>query len=270
MAPLPFPGKAPESKEEKVSLFRSLFAGREDVFPRFWRNRKTGKQGYSPACANEWVAGVCRKPKVKCGGCPHQAFLDVSDQVILDHLQGRHVIGVYPLLEDGSCRFLAVDFDQGGWKEDVAAYVEAAHHAGLRPAVERSRSGDGAHVWFFFSGPVSPSVARALGSWLLTEAMSSRPELPMSSYDRLFPNQDTLPRGGFGNLIALPLQYHARKRGNTLFVDEDWVPFQDQWSFLAGLPRLSTTRVEEMARGAASSPPRRDPALGCLPESGIL
>ena len=111
----------------------------------------------------------------------------------------------------------------------------------------------GAHVWFFFSGPVPASAARAMGSYLLTEAMASRPELPMSSYDRLFPNQDTLPRGGFGNLIALPLQYHARKRGNTVFVDEDWVPFPDQWAFLAGLPRLSTTRVEEMAREAAAS-----------------
>jgi len=253
MAALTSRGKPPESKEEKVSLFRSLFAGREDVFPRFWRNRKTGKQGYSPACANEWVVGVCGKPKVKCGECPHQAFLDVTDQVILDHLQGRHVMGVYPLLEDGSCRFLAVDFDQGGWREDVAAYVEVARRMGLWPAVERSRSGDGAHIWFFFSGPVPASAARALGSWLLTEAMASRPELPMSSYDRLFPNQETLPRGGFGNLIALPLQYHARKRGNTVFVDEEWVPFPDQWAFLAGLPCLETTRVEEMARGAAAS-----------------
>ena len=246
-------GKPPPSKEEKVSLFRSLFAGRDDVFPRLWRNRKTGKQGYSPACANEWVDGVCGKPKVKCGACPQQAFLEVTDRVILDHLQGRHVMGVYPLLKDGSCRFLAVDFDQGGWREDVAAYVEAAHRMGLRPAVERSRSGDGAHIWFFFSGPVPASAARAMGSYLLTEAMASRPELPMGSYDRLFPNQDTLPRGGFGNLIALPLQYHARKRGNTVFVDEEGDPFQDQWAFLAGLPRLTATRVEEMAREAAAS-----------------
>jgi superfamily II DNA or RNA helicase len=249
----PSRGKPPASKEEKVALYRSLFSGREDVFPQFWRNRKTGKEGYSPACANEWVVGVCGKPKVKCGECPHQAFLDVTDQVSLDHLQGRHVMGVYPLLRDGSCRFLAVDFDEGVWREDAAAYVEVARRLGLWPAVERSRSGNGAHVWFFFSRPVPASAARALGSHLLTEAMTSRPELPMSSYDRLFPNQDTLPRGGLGNLIALPLQYHARKRGNTVFLDEDWVPFPDQWAFLAGLPRLNTTRVEEMARGAAAS-----------------
>ena len=250
---VPSPDKPPRSREEKVSLFRSLFAGREDVFPRFWRNRKTGKQGYSPACTNEWVDGVCGKPKVRCGECPQQAFSEVTDQVILDHLQGRHVMGVFPLLKDGNCRFLAVDFDQGGWREDVAAYVEVARRKGLCPAVERSRSGDGAHVWFFFSGSVPANAARAMGSYLLTEAMASRPELPMNSYDRLFPNQDTLPRGGFGNLIALPLQYHARKRGNTVFVDEEWDPFQDQWAFLAGLPRLSATRVEEIAREAAAS-----------------
>ncbi len=253
MEVLPSRGKPPESREEKISLFRALFAGREDVFPRFWRNRKTGKQGYSPACANEWVDGVCGKPKVRCGECPQQAFSEVTDQVILDHLQGRHVMGVYPLLTDGNCRFLAVDFDQGGWKEDVAAYVGVARRMGLRPGVERSRSGDGAHVWFFFSGPVSANAARAMGSYLLTETMASRPELPMGSYDRLFPNQDTLPRGGFGNLIALPLQFHARKRGNTVFLDEGWVPYPDQWAFLAGLPRLSATRVEEMAREAAAS-----------------
>ena len=253
MEAVPSPGKLSRSREEKISLFRSLFGGRDDVFPRFWRNRKAGKQGYSPACANEWVVGVCGKPKVKCGECPQQAFLEVTDQVILDHLQGRHVMGVFPLLKDGRCRFLAVDFDQGGWREDVAAYVEVALRMGLRPGVERSRSGDGAHVWFFFSGPVPANAARAMGSYLLTEAMASRPELPMSSYDRLFPNQDTLPRGGFGNLIALPLQFHARKRGNTVFVDEGWVPYPDQWALLAGLPRLSATRVEEMAREAAAS-----------------
>jgi superfamily II DNA or RNA helicase len=249
----PSPGPPPRSKVEKIFLFRSLFAGRGDVFPRFWRNRKTGKQGYSPACANEWIDGVCGKPKVRCGECPRQAFTEVTDQVILDHLQGRHVMGVYPLLKDGSCRFLAVDFDQGGWEEDVAAYVGVARRMGLRPGVERSRSGDGAHVWFFFSGPVPATAARAMGSYLLTEAMASRPELPMGSYDRLFPNQDRLPRGGFGNLIALPLQFHARKRGNTVFVDEGWVPYPNQWAFLAGLPRLSATRVEEMAREAAAS-----------------
>ena len=149
------PGRAPASKREKVALFGSLFAGRTDVFPKLWRNSRTNKQGYAPACANEWVHGVCEKPRVKCGECPNQAFLDVTDDVLLDHLQGRHVAGVYPLLDDETCHFLAVDFDKGHWQEDVAAYVAIGRRFGLMPAVERSRSGDGAHVWFFGSSAES-------------------------------------------------------------------------------------------------------------------
>ena len=190
------------SGQEKVGLFRSLFRGRTDVFPKHWHNPKTNKKGYSPACSNEWVRGVCDKPRVKCGECPNQAFGAVTDRVILDHLQGRHVAGVYPLLEDETCWFLALDFDKDGWREDVTSFVETCHRFGLTAAVERSRSGNGAHVWFFFSSPVPATDARKLGCYLITETMAARHELPMASYDRLFPNQDTMPRGGFGNLIA--------------------------------------------------------------------
>ena len=246
-------GRAPGSKLEKVALFRSLFSGRTDVFPKLWRNSRTKKQGYAPACGNEWVHGVCEKPRVKCGECPNQAFLDVTDEVLFDHLQGRHVAGVYPLMEDETCRFLAVDFDKGHWQGDVAAYVETGRRFGLTPAVERSRSGDGAHVWFFFSAPLPASDARKMASYLLTETMAARPGLPMHSYDRFFPNQDTMPRGGFGNLIALPLQYEARKSGNTVFVDARWEPFPEQWEYLAALPRINPHRVEELAREASAS-----------------
>lgn len=242
---------APRTKQEKVALFRSLFAGRRDVYPKLWRNRKTKKQGYAPACANEWVDGICEKPRVKCGECPNQAFLDVTDRVVLDHLQGRHVIGVYPLLEDEHCWFVAVDFDKKSWQEDVSAYVSTARQFGLSPAVERSRSGNGAHVWYFFAAPVPATSARKLASYMLTETITSRPELPMSSYDRLFPNQDTMPRGGFGNLIALPLQYEARQSGNTVFVDAEWEPIPDQWAYLMGLPRIEPVRVRELAREAS-------------------
>ena len=241
------------SKSEKVALFRSMFSGRTDVFPKLWRNSKKNKQGYAPACANEWVRGVCDKPKVKCGECPNQAFLAVTDEVLLDHLQGRHVLGVYPLLVDETCRFLAVDFDKGRWQEDVAAYVAVARRFGLTPAVERSRSGNGAHVWFFFSAPIPASDARKMASYLLTETMAARPGLPMHSYDRLFPNQDTMPRGGFGNLIALPLQYEARQRGNTVFVDANWEPFSEQWEYLAALPRIGPKRMAELAREASDN-----------------
>src|SRR5205807_4196256 len=171
--------------------------------------------------------GVCEKPRVKCSECPNQAFISVSDQVVLDHLRGRHVMGVYPLLPDDTCWFLAADFDEASWADDVAAFVETSRAVGLPSAVERSRSGNGAHVWFFFAAPVPAATARRMGCYLITETMSRRHQLAMASYDRFFPNQDTLPRGGFGNLIALPLQYEARERGNTVFVDDRLVPHAD-------------------------------------------
>jgi superfamily II DNA or RNA helicase len=237
----------PDTAPAKVALFRSLFRGREDVFPRHWQNAKTGRKGYALACANEWVRGVCEKPRVKCGECPNQAFVPVSDQAILDHLQGRHVIGVYPILDDDRCWFLAADFDKESWVDDVAAFVDTCRGVGLPVAVERSRSGNGAHVWFFFAGPVAAASARRMACYLITETMSRRHQLSLESYDRLFPNQDTLPRGGFGNLIALPLQYEARRRGNTVFVDGRLSPFPDQWAFLAGLAPIQPATVDTIA-----------------------
>ena len=248
----PVAAQTPRTNEEKVALFRSLFRGRTDVFPKYWHNAKKQTEGYAPACANEWVRGVCEKPRVKCGECPNQAFVAVTDQVIIDHLRGRHTAGVYPLLEDETCWFLALDFDKADWETDIAVFGETCHQFGLTPAVERSRSGNGAHVWFFFSSAVSASAARKMGCYLITETMARRDKLPMSSYDRLFPNQDTMPRGGFGNLIALPLQYEPRQQGNTVFVNESWTPYQDQWAFLAALPRIESQRVNELAREAVA------------------
>ena len=240
----------PVTSAEKVSLFRSRFRGRDDIYPRFWTNARTGRKGYAPACANEWVRGVCEKPRVKCGECPHQAFLPVEDQVILDHLQGRHIVGVYPLLTDETCWLLAADFDKTSWAEDVAAFVETCRRVDLPAAVERSRSGNGAHVWFFFAAPVTAATARKMGCYLITETMTRRHQLSMESYDRLFPNQDTLPRGGFGNLIALPLQHGPRQMGNTVFVDDQFVPHLDQWRFLSEHPRIEAATVDGIAREA--------------------
>jgi len=237
---------------EKVTLFLRLFRGRDDVYPKLWQNRKTGKIGYSPACVNEWVRGVCEKPRVKCGECPNQAFLPLTAETVLDHLQGRHVIGIYPMLKDETCCFLAADFDKEAWREDVIAFAESCQRVGAPYAIERSRSGNGAHVWFFFSSPVPATTARKMGSYLITETMARRHELSMASYDRLFPNQDTLPNGGFGNLIALPLQYGPRQEGNTVFLNDSLEPLPDQWDFLASLALIPAEKVERIATEATT------------------
>lgn len=235
------------TSEEKVSLFLKLFRGREDVYPKLWHNQKSGKKGYSPACANEWVRGICEKPRVKCGECLNQAFRPVNHDAILKHLQGRHVMGVYPMLLDETCWFLAADFDKEAWKEDVMAFTETCRRFDIPYGIERSRSGNGGHVWFFFDSPVSATSARKMGSFLLTETMTYRHQLDMASYDRLFPNQDTLPSGGFGNLIALPLQYHPRQQGNTLFLDDQLNLYPDQWGFLQSIKPISSNRIEQIA-----------------------
>ena len=241
----------PSSPGDKVSLFRSLFRGRTDVFARRWVNERKRTAGYAPACSHEWVRQVCEKPRIKCGECLNQAFIPLDDEVVLDHLRGRHVIGLYPLLEDETCWLLAADFDKASWQEDASAFSRTCERLRVPVAVERSRSGQGAHVWCFFAAPVSAVLARRMGCYLLTETMAERHELSMKSYDRLFPNQDTMPRGGFGNLIALPLQHAARQHGNSVFVDSRWEPHPDQWEFLASLPRMAPAEVESLARQAA-------------------
>jgi len=240
---------------EKVVLFRSLFRGRDDVYPKFWQNSRNGKKGYALTCANEWVRPTCEKPRVKCGECPNQAFLTVTDEAILNHLRrgdvGRgDVLGVYPLLKDETCWFPAVDFDKRSWMEDVIAFAETCRAVSVPVAIERSRSGNGAHAWFFFTAPVPAALARRMGCFFITETMGNRHQLGMESYDRLFPNQDTMPRGGFGNLIALPLQHEARKQGNTVFLDEQLVPFADQWAYLVAIKRITPDRVERIAAEA--------------------
>lgn len=240
-----------------MRLFRAMFRGREDVFPRRRESRKTGKSGYSPACANEWDHLLCAKKKgsgagrmASCVDCCQHAFFPVTDEEIEKHLKGIHVMGVYPLLADETCWFLAADFDDGAWREDIASFRETCGSHNVPVAIERSRSGNGAHAWFFFSEPVPSGLARNLGCFLITESMAHRHQLSMSSYDRLFPNQDTLPNGGFGNLIALPLQREARAMGNSVFVDASSTPYSDQWVFLSSIQRIDPNRVREIVQDA--------------------
>ena len=242
---------AKSSPQDKIALFLERFHGRDDVYARRWYNYKTQKSGYAPACRNEWARGVCDKRKNRCADCPNREYIPLTSELVRAHLIGRDencsdVIGIYPLLPDDTTRLLCADFDDKGWQADVRAFCDAARELGLTPAVERSRSGEGGHVWFFFESPVLAADARRLGSLLLTHAMGKRHELSFRSYDRLFPSQDTLPKGGFGNLIALPFQGQAQKKGNSLFVDERFVPYEDQWAYLCSVPDISEAQLAEL------------------------
>lgn len=242
--------------EQKVALFLTLFACRTDVYPRRWENPKTGRAGYSPACRHEWVRHVCDKPRVKCTACPHQAFPPLDADAVRDHLTGRHTLGTYAIRADDTCSFLAADFDGPAWRDDLTAYRRAAANLGLTIAAERSRSGNGGHAWLFFAEPVPAALARRLGSYLLAHATVLHPALRLDAYDRFFPNQDTLPSGGFGNLIALPLQKPARDHGNSVFLDDHLDPIADQWAHLAALPRLTRDDLDS-ALARATPPPTR-------------
>lgn len=244
--------------EEKIKLFRSFFRGREDVFARRWYSTTTQKSGYQPVCGNEWENGLCDKRKYKCADCPNRKLLPLTDNDIFKHLAGkdvyaRDVIGIYPMLADETCFFLCADFDEEKYEEDVIAFREICAEYRVPIAVERSRSGQGAHVWIFFEEPVFAADARKIGSGLLSKAMEKRSELSFKSYDRFLPNQDTMPKGGFGNLIALPLQGLARKSGNSVFVDDDFCPFGDQWAFLLSVKKLEKERAENLANEFSKS-----------------
>ena len=242
------PASEPEpsrlSTDEKVAVFRRLFRGRTDVYPIRWESKTTGKTGYSPACANEWRSGVCEKPRIKCGDCDKRLLIPLSDSVIYDHLAGEHTGGVYPLLEDDTCYFLAVDFDEAEWRDDARAFIQSCQELGVPAALEISRSGKGAHVWVFFAGKVSARDARRLGTAIISHTCARTRQLKLESYDRLFPNQDSLPKGGFGNLIALPLQKYPRENGCSVFVDVDLRPYPDQWGFLSGIQPMAAHDIE--------------------------
>lgn len=240
------------SAASKIELFRDLCRGREDVFAVRWENRAKGSSGYAPRCANEWKPGLCHKPKVRCGSCTNQAFVSFGDRELLAHLQGRAVVGIYPLLPDDTCRLFAIDLDGASWRADARAIRATCRSLDLEPTIERSRSGNGAHVWLFFTHSVAAADARQLGFYILTETMARGAALGVASYDRLFPSQDVLPKGGFGNLIALPLQREARTLGNTEFLDDELEPHPDQWSLLASVPKIAPDRLAGLIADAGA------------------
>lgn len=216
--------KIPSAPEEKIALFLKLFKCRESVYPKLWENDKKGTKGYSPVCANEWIPNICNKPKIKCTDCHHRLFRPLDSTAVNAHLRGEMTIGTYAIREDDTCTFLACDFDEKSWPADVALYKSEANKMGLDVAVERSRSGNGAHAWIFFTSPIPARLARALGTVILSRCATANYAVSLESYDRFFPNQDYLPKGGFGNLIALPLQLNPRKSGNSVFIDNDGTP----------------------------------------------
>jgi superfamily II DNA or RNA helicase len=243
-APAPASPGPSLSTAEKVALFRRLFRGRTDVYPVRWEGKTSGKSGYAPACANEWRPGVCEKPRIKCGDCGNRLLVPLSDSVIYDHLAGKQTVGVYPLLEDDTSHFLAVDFDEADWQQDAQAFIQSCNELGVPAALEISRSGQGAHAWVFFAGRVSARDARRLGTAIISHTCARTRQLKLASYDRLFPNQDTMPKGGFGNLIALPLQKHPRESGCSVFVDAALQPHGDQWAFLASVQPMAPHDIE--------------------------
>ena len=230
----------------KISLFMSLFKGRDDVYAKRWENKNKDTSGYSPVCLNLWKAGVCGKPKISCSKCENKLYAALDEDVIENHLRGNIVVGIYPMLQDETCCFLAMDFDEADWQSDISVFRDVCIEFNIPVAVERSRSGKGGHVWFFFENRLPAALARKFGTALLTFSMSRRHEIQFKSYDRLFPSQDTMPKGGLGNLIALPFQKAARKNTNSEFVDDNFASYDDQWAFLSTIQKVTENRLENL------------------------
>ena len=222
------------TSREKIQLFMSLFKGRSDVCAKRWKN----KPGYSPYCFNDFKLGICNKPKIKCTECKHSDFAPLNQERIENHLLGKYVLGLYPMTSNDTCFLLVMDFDELTWSKDIKIVIKICYENNIPVYAERSRSGNGCHLWFFFEEEIKASVARKFGTIILNLAMEECGDIKFNSYDRLFPSQDFLQKDGFGNLIALPLQKQAREQGNSTFIDENLKEIDDQWYYLSQIKKV--------------------------------
>jgi superfamily II DNA or RNA helicase len=232
------------SSHEKLSLYLSLFKGRSDVCAKKWKN----KLGYSPYCYNDFKPGLCNKPKIKCSGCSNSNFAQLNHEQLKKHLLGEQVLGLYPMTTKDTCYLLAMDFDEATWKDDIAVVRRLCYVNNIPVYAERSRSGEGCHLWFFFEKEIKASVARKFGMSILDLAMQESGNIRFDSYDRLFPSQDFLQKDGFGNLIALPLQKEARLKNNSVFIDDALEEIKDQWQYLSQVVKISEEFIVAFAK----------------------
>ena len=230
------------SNEEKIKIFMEVFRGRQDIYAKRWESNKTGKSGYSPVCKNKFSTYKCDKTRIKCSECPYRELLPLTEDVVLMHLKGKITIGIYLLLQGDLCNFLAIDFDKNTYQKDVRAFWNMCDEFMIPVYVERSRSRNGAHVWIFLEESMPARIVRKMGNILLTKTME-KVSLELDSYDRLFPNQDTMPKGGFGNLIALPFQGKSSKVGNTIFVNKNFEPIKNQLDILCNIKRMNRDEI---------------------------
>ena len=238
------------SREDSVKIFMNYFKGRNDVYPYLSIDKNNPNiKYYIPACTNEWKNGVCNKTMgKKCKTCQYRENKPISKETIYKHMYGNYPIGIYPLLENDTCFFLSLDFDDKDSKKDiksdVLAFASVCDKYEVPIAIERSRSGNGIHIWMFFDTNIKARTARKLGSLLLSKTMEIS-NISISSFDRMFPNQDTLPKGGYGNLIALPFQNEPSKYGNTLFIDRNFILIKNQMQYLSSIHKLTEIEVFE-------------------------
>lgn len=254
---------AGEVISDKRQLFKSVFQGRIDVYPTRWTSSDKLRSGYSPACANLWKKGLCNIKVVPCDVCPHKSYLPLTDERISRHLLGIGdykdnfgAIGLFPLLPDNTCHLLAVDFDKKNFKSDALAFYASCKALGIPASIELSQSGNGAHIWIFFDRAASAKQARRLGFAIISHACENNRQLDLKSYDRLFPNQDFMPAGGLGNLIGLPFQAEPKKRACSVFVNERFEVFTDQWAYLYTIDRMKVDDIREAIFNAVGD---RDP-----------